>query len=77
MALRLFVPPRFHVGEREEHRKATWLELFYDLVYVATIVQLGNFLSDNVSLQGAFGIQRSIHPDLVVVGGDDVLCRSV
>ena len=41
-------------GDHEEHgdRKVAWLELFYDLVYVATIIQLGNVLSDNVTLNG-------------------------
>lgn len=36
----------------KEHQKVTWLELFYDLVYVATIIQLGNVLSHHVSLTG-------------------------
>lgn len=35
-----------------EERKVTWLELFYDLVYVATIIQLGNLLSKDFSLLG-------------------------
>jgi low temperature requirement protein LtrA len=34
------------------HRRVGWLELFYDLVYVATIVQLGNKLSESVSVDG-------------------------
>jgi hypothetical protein len=29
-----------------------WLELFYDLIYVATIIQLGNSLSHHVSIAG-------------------------
>jgi len=37
------------------HRKVSWLELFYDLVYVATIVQLGNKLSEDVSDLGFLG----------------------
>ncbi|MBI1258585.1 MAG: low temperature requirement protein A [Chloroflexi bacterium] len=37
------------------HRKVSWLELFYDLVYVATIVQLGNKLSEDVSDTGFLG----------------------
>ncbi|NDJ60548.1 MAG: low temperature requirement protein A [Chloroflexi bacterium] len=36
----------------EMPRKITWLELFYDLVYVATFVQLGNHLSADVSVGG-------------------------
>lgn len=41
-------------SESEEKRKVTWLELFYDLVYVATIIQLGNVLSENISWMGFF-----------------------
>jgi low temperature requirement protein LtrA len=33
-------------------RSVSWLELFYDLVYVATLIQLGNFLGDHLSLPG-------------------------
>ncbi len=39
----------------DSHRKVSWLELFYDLVYVATVVQLGNKLSEDVSLEGFLG----------------------
>jgi low temperature requirement protein LtrA len=48
-------PPRLHDahGDQEEERKVGWLELFYDLIYVATIIQLGTLLSDNVSPLGA------------------------
>ncbi len=38
--------------ESEEERKIGWLELFYDLVYVATFIQLGNVLSHDVSVGG-------------------------
>src|SRR5687768_2121181 len=44
--------PRLHVGDAEETRKATWLELFYDLIYVATVTALGTRLSQDVSLEG-------------------------
>lgn len=51
----LFTPPRlfrnvkFH---RHTDRSVGWLELFYDLVYIATLIQIGNYLSDNVNLLG-------------------------
>ena len=32
-----------------------WLELFFDLVYVATIISLGNWLGHHVSLEGVAG----------------------
>ena len=38
--------------EADEPRKVTWLELFYDLVYVAAVIQLGDLLSDDVSWSG-------------------------
>jgi low temperature requirement protein LtrA len=33
-------------------QKVGWLELFYDLVYVATIIALGNTLSEDVTING-------------------------
>lgn len=35
-----------------EYRRATWLELFYDLVFVAAIAELSGNLNRNVSLLG-------------------------
>lgn len=49
-------PPRLRIGEdSEEHRHATWLELFYDLVFVVAIAQLAHNLSNDVSLSGFSG----------------------
>ena len=48
----IFSPPRLHTTTHNQERKVTWLELFYDLVYVATLIQLGNALSEDVSLAG-------------------------
>ncbi len=49
-------PPQLRVGEDgEEHRHATWLELFYDLVFVVAIAQLAHNLSGDVSPSGFFG----------------------
>ncbi len=42
----------FDGGSPTEHRHATWLELFYDLVYVVAIAVLAHQLSDDVSIQG-------------------------
>lgn len=36
-------------SEREDERKVSWLELFYDLVYAATIAHLTQYLSMNMS----------------------------
>lgn len=49
----LFRPPRLRTGpgaERERH--ATWLELFYDLVFVAAISQLAGNLNHDYSPTG-------------------------
>ncbi len=46
-------PPRLQTVTEEE-RSATWLELFYDLVFVATVAMLGTRLVANTSLTGWF-----------------------
>ncbi len=51
----LFTPPRYHRDvpfHKHTDRAIGWLELFYDLVYVATLIQVGNFLSSNLTLIG-------------------------
>lgn len=51
----LWRPPQLNTtwaAEHHEERKVSWLELFYDLVYVATLIQLGNALSEDVSVMG-------------------------
>lgn len=57
MIARWWRPPRLHSAhqEEEEEREVTWLELFYDLVYVATLIQLGNRLSSDISPSGFVG----------------------
>jgi low temperature requirement protein LtrA len=49
-------PPQLRLGEDSEaERRATWLELFYDLVFVVAIAQLAHNLNEDVSLSGFFG----------------------
>ena len=51
----LFTPPKFFKNvnfHRHTNRSIGWLELFYDLVYVATLIQIGNYLSDNLTWLG-------------------------
>jgi low temperature requirement protein LtrA len=52
-----FQPPQLRVGEdiSEASRRATWLELFFDLVFVVAIAQLANNLHKNPSLPGFSG----------------------
>lgn len=49
--LRLFIPPRLRSGQESEvERHASWLELFYDLVFVAAVAQLATSLSSDYSV---------------------------
>ena len=49
-------PPRLRIGDAEnEPRHATWLELFYDLVFVVAVSQLAHKLSGDVSWRGFLG----------------------
>ena len=43
-------PPRLHTGG--EHRQATWLELFFDLVFVVAIAGLASLLREDLSATG-------------------------
>lgn len=52
MRNRLFHTPKLHTPARGAHRGVGWLELFYDLIFVATLIQLGNALSHHTSLLG-------------------------
>ncbi len=49
---RWFHRPRLHSPAPGNTRRVEWLELFYDLIYVAAIIQLGNGLSNNPGLTG-------------------------
>lgn len=42
---RWFHQPRLHCPRAGNARRVEWLELFYDLIYVAAFIQLGNALS--------------------------------
>ncbi len=55
--MRSFIkPPRLRIGEDGEgERRATWLELFYDLVFVVAVSQVAHYLHDHVSLSGVLG----------------------
>ena len=51
----LFERPRFYKDvafHKHTDRGVGWLELFYDLVYVATLIQIGNYLSSNLDWTG-------------------------
>lgn len=46
---RFFHIPIFHTHREDFEKKVSWLELFYDLVYVAAFIQLGDSFSKDVS----------------------------
>ncbi|MGF1481895.1 MAG: low temperature requirement protein A [Cyanophyceae cyanobacterium] len=47
-------PPRLRIHEDDQPRHATWLELFYDLLFVVAVSQLAHNLSQDVSVVGFF-----------------------
>lgn len=54
----MFRPPRLRISEGgEEERHATWMELFYDLLFAAVVAQLSLQLSHDLS---PFGILRFV-----------------
>ncbi len=56
MFAKFFIPPRLRIHNEDRH--ATWLELFFDLVLVAAIAQVGHLLV----------VAQSIHDGLVYAG---------
>lgn len=48
---RFFHTPKLHLPSSQFEKKANWLELFYDLIYVAAFIQLGNILSENLDFK--------------------------
>jgi len=51
MKQNLFSKPKLQQNQNQE-KSATWIELFYDLAYVAAISVAGHYLSGNFSLKG-------------------------
>jgi hypothetical protein len=43
------------IASNNANRRATWLELFYDLVFVVVIFQLAHYLDENFTLNGFLG----------------------
>ena len=52
MRSRWFHRPTLHAPLEHEGKRVSWLELFYDLIFVAAIIQLGDYLSGDVSTMG-------------------------
>ncbi len=62
MRNRWFHTPELHSPVLNEEKKVTWLELFYDLIFVAAFIQLGNGLSHHVSVEGFFAFAAIFVP---------------
>lgn len=62
MQSRWYHVARLHLVRPGHERKVGWLELFYDLVYVAAIIQLGDALSHHVSMLGFLGFAAIFAP---------------
>lgn len=54
MSKPLWDPPRLRTGQEtaEEERHATWLELFYDLIFVVAVAELGHTFGKHVTWLG-------------------------
>ena len=52
MTKAIFQPPQLRREEYEEERRATWLELFFDLVFVVAIAQLAHNLQSDFTVTG-------------------------
>jgi low temperature requirement protein LtrA len=51
----MFSPPQFWCGrDSEPTRRVTWIELFFDLVFVAAVAQLGTRLADGVTFDAVW-----------------------
>src|SRR5262245_48191450 len=51
---RLIESPRLWAADPHHHRRVTWMELFFDLIFVAAVAQVGEPLSEDYSLIGLF-----------------------
>ncbi len=52
MRSRWFHAPTLHSGHGPIEKKVSWLELFYDLIFVAAFIQLGNGLAERLDARG-------------------------
>ncbi|CAM2007686.1 low temperature requirement protein A [Acanthopleuribacter pedis] len=87
MRSRWFHIPKFHTIQSNMEKRVGWLELFYDLIFVASFIQLGNTLSEYVSIERFFGFIALFTPIWIVWYGfthfanrfdvDDFLHRSI
>src|SRR5512147_1056948 len=54
MMKHLFHAPRLWASDPHHHRRVTWIELFFDLIFVACVAQVGEPLAEDYSPAGLF-----------------------
>ncbi len=69
MRSRLFHTPLLHSPHPGEEKKVTWLELFFDLIFVAAFIQLGNGLSKHPTPAGTLAFVATFVPLWVAWSG--------
>ncbi len=62
MRSRWYHTPTLHTRHSGEEKKVGWLELFYDLIFVAAFIQLGNGLAAGVSVASFAGFAAVFTP---------------
>jgi inward rectifier potassium channel len=62
MRNRWYHRPFFHSPALGLEKRASWIELFYDLIFVAAFIQLGNSLGAHVSVAGALAFAAVFIP---------------
>jgi low temperature requirement protein LtrA len=62
MKIEALRPPRLRTSKEELHRSATWLELFYDLVFVVAVAGLGQRLLADHGWQGGLAFMGLFVP---------------
>lgn len=63
----MFRGPRLFTIDGTSERHATWLELFFDLVFVVAVAELAHLLHDDLSLQGICDLCSPLCSRLVTV----------
>ena len=61
--------------EKEKERHASWLELFYDLVFAVAIAQLGQILSHDISITWIYRIYCVVCSSMVGMDRGYILCN--
>ena len=52
MSKSLWQPPHLLSDDEEKEKRASWLELFYDLIFVAAIAEVAHYLHDHLTIFG-------------------------